>query len=374
MCSHSFSQIAAAALLAGGILACGELPSAAQVSPESAPRAELQPDPGFKIYDLGVLPGAYSTGARAISDNGVVVGWSGSHAFKYQNGIMTPLPTLPGQSDCIAKDLNNLGMIVGSCGRRPVMWFAGQVIDLGDLGGGEGTANAINESGVIVGTSSVPAIPPYVPDVIPTAFRWTSQTGMTRLLVDTPEEFPRTEANDSNDAGVIAGLRGGLGWPLNGYYPVRWTADGKYLAGLPGPLGQADGVDVYSRALAINNGGELVGSANEFPTAVQQAFQWSSPRVGAVLLDAATANDVSDKSRYVGNVGYGTHYFPKPYSPLKAFTQLTVAGKMVLLPGLSAGQETAANGVNRCGQVVGSAKDAAGVWHAALWKRSSCDP
>src|SRR6516162_7658187 len=49
------------------------------------------------LIDLGVLPGAGSSGALAASATGtVVVGSSGGHAFRWINGVMQDLGVLPG--------------------------------------------------------------------------------------------------------------------------------------------------------------------------------------------------------------------------------------------------------------------------------------
>ena len=80
---------------------------------------------GF-IFDLGTLPGGYSSATTWISSNGLVAGVS-------QNGEFDPLD--PGSPTNFPQE-------------RAVLWRYGQVIDLGTLEGGyESGANAVNSRG-----------------------------------------------------------------------------------------------------------------------------------------------------------------------------------------------------------------------------------
>src|SRR5207302_4587432 len=69
------------------------------------------------MTDLGTLPGDTSSSAAAINDRGQIVGTSGfpgEHAFLFDNGVMIGLPTLPGGHFSGALGINNHGEIVGS--------------------------------------------------------------------------------------------------------------------------------------------------------------------------------------------------------------------------------------------------------------------
>lgn len=116
---------------------------------------------GGTFTDLGVINGAYQSEAYDLNDSDTVVGWlrfpNSTHgAFRWQGGVMQALPTLGGQS-AGANAINNSGQVVGraqdATGKlRAVIWNGLVPTDLGSLGGTSGAeAIDIAENGVIVG-------------------------------------------------------------------------------------------------------------------------------------------------------------------------------------------------------------------------------
>jgi probable HAF family extracellular repeat protein len=126
------------------------------------------------IINLGpharALGGLYNNLPTAINDSGQVVGWSDlpgdatTHAFLWQDGNMTDLGTLPGDTSSFAYGINDSGQVVGqSCDQdgncRAFLWQRGSMTDLNSLEALDAAnaslvlvnAEGINDRGEIVG-------------------------------------------------------------------------------------------------------------------------------------------------------------------------------------------------------------------------------
>jgi probable HAF family extracellular repeat protein len=136
---------------------------------------------GLGTLVVGSPPGGFfdpGSQANAINVEGDVVGWSdagsfdaegieigvGTHAFRWHNGVMTDLGTLPGGSSfSVANGINDKGEVVGvsevaSGASHAFLHRRGRMIDLGDLANDpklHSQADAINDRGEIVGWSEV---------------------------------------------------------------------------------------------------------------------------------------------------------------------------------------------------------------------------
>lgn len=262
--------------------------------------------------EIGILPGVPTFGRGfAVNDSGVVVGESGngpSKPFRYENGTLTDLGTLPGGSGGVANDVNNAGRAVGAAsnGQGVRAFFTDDGGSLTDLGTPLGTTNsfarayAINESGTIAGvarnatnTASEPTLWTFdavgqpvattVPSPLPGAFgeflglndtglavgRYTNASGRTRafaydgsasvdlgLLGDEPT-FVHARAIDVNDAGLIVGYVARFDTaPSFGGAAVLWKNGSIY--DLNDLIDPASGWRLYS-AEGINERGQIVG-------------------------------------------------------------------------------------------------------------------
>ncbi len=148
--------------------------------------------------------------AMAISNRGEVAGFAENSIpdprcpapqvlhFKpvvWEKGVIHRLPTVGGDPDGVAQEINDKGEVVGGSGScatfntnflynlvpvHALLWEKGNVIDLGNLGGTTGQAGGniaynINNLGQVVGNSDLPG------DTTFHAFLWTRRTGMQDL-------------------------------------------------------------------------------------------------------------------------------------------------------------------------------------------------
>ena len=167
--------------------------------------------------------------ARAVNGRGQIAGTAENTALdpacpspqKYQfkpvlweGEEVVELPTVGGDSNGIANSVNENGEIVGASGNcvayntkaqsslqplHALLWQAGRVTDLGNLGGQVGHgARAINNNGEVVGSSDIAG------DKASHAYRWTRNTGMQDL--GTLPGDGNTSGLGINDQGVITGI------------------------------------------------------------------------------------------------------------------------------------------------------------------------
>ncbi len=275
----------------------------------SAPPASTSP----AIRDLGTLPGDYHAGGRAINEAGDAVGSSYGSADDYIHGIL---------------------------------WKDGTIAYLGDLGGGQSYATAINDAGWVVGSS---CIGPPACNNLYDAFVWENGTmsSLPKLY-----EGGTAGATGINDAGQAVGSATTL--PSGYGHAALWEA------GNATDLGTLGGY--YSGATAINDAGQVAGWSEESGDRLRHPFLWdgSMTDLGTLSGDSeAGANAMNDIGQVVGwsatmNAG-SIHAF------------LWEGGSMVDLGGFG-GTSTIAYGINDAGQVVGQGSDASGHVHAFLWE------
>jgi probable HAF family extracellular repeat protein len=177
--------------------------------------------------------GGNNGAANAISNRGEVVGFAENStpdpgcptpqvlhfepAF-WEKGAIHKLPTVGGDPDGVAYEINDRGDVAGTSGTcttfnpnflnnllavHALLWENGKATDLGNLGGKTGQAGgnaaySVNNQGEVVGSSDLTG------DTTFHAFLWTRKTGMQDLGT-----LPGDVASNSisiNDAGSVVGL------------------------------------------------------------------------------------------------------------------------------------------------------------------------
>jgi probable HAF family extracellular repeat protein len=311
-------------------------------TPGSAAAASIQ----YRVDDLGVLAGDFSSVATGINASGQVVGWSsgpaGTRAFLFTDGIgMVALSGPTGRPVTIARDINDLGVVVGSASSggtdlgHAVRWTGGVAQDLGTLGTGLfSEAKAVNASGATVGYSytnggGLLGIHAFL----------TSGTGLTDLTPSTDTAY----AEGINSSGQIAGAKNGrafrwtngvftdLGVPTGFLqsYGFAINDEGQVVGHVVSPTGISErifrytdgqgmvilgGVGSYNRAAGINAAGDVIGVGRPTTSTLgQRAFLFTDgngmvdlntlidPTSGWVLLGAGGINDSGQISAWGTN-------------------------------------------------------------------------
>ena len=292
-----------------------------------------------QIEDLGSFGGNQNEGL-AINNHGQIVGFSlntvpdpyslfdfllsfpnatngtQTRAFLWQQGKMEDLGTLGTGNDAAAFMINEHGQIAGASyinstpnpvtgipTVNPFFWQHGTMVDIGSFGGAFGQPNFLNNRGQVVGGSSVPADPGACffedyPNCHP--FLW-EKGNLLDLATTTIGGVPQT-ADGINDDGEIIGsadFSNTGGSPFDAYVWRKGVATD--LGTLPG--------DCYSRAMAINFHGQIVGHALSCPNFdFHHAILWEN---GAIIdlnaqipknspLQLAFADDINDRGEVAG--------------------------------------------------------------------------
>lgn len=287
----------------------------------------------YEVVDLGALGGTNSA-ARGINNQGQVVGWAQgaegrTHAFFWEDGVMSDIGQLSGHDSAIAYDINEAGHMAGrswhsatSAQYRACLWADGTVSNLGVLGvGAYSSAYSINAHDQITGISDT--------GTVIRAFYWAEGTMHDLGTYNSSGGANSSEGWGINDFGQVVGITH-LWNPSAQWRPFLWIDENtngireRFEMKILGTLGGLHGC-----AKAINNIGQVVGhtyidaSVRHAFVINPEGFVWKDPEnfgtftnhymrdlgglPGATYSDALAVNEAGVIVGFSDRTGGGNH-------------------------------------------------------------------
>lgn len=348
-------------------------------APMSA-QANSAPPNHYAVIDLGTLGGTFSL-AYAINDRGQIDGFSTlpgdqvEHSFLVKNGMMSDLGTLGGPNSQSFANLNNAPQVAGSaetsildpngedfCGFGThliclgFVWQNGVMTPLPTLGGNNSQAAAINDQGQVGGYAETSKADPNCPAPQVLQFRPVIWTGGQIETVPLSPGDAEGAAFWINNKGALVGASGACaaydpryGIPFSPQHALLWRKGQR-----PIDLGNLGGVS-ENAAFVINDQDQIVGASDVAGDMYQHAFLWQK----GVMTDLGTlTGDVVSAAVGINNKGQVTGVsIDESGQYLRAF--LWQNGAMYDLNSLIAGQSPLyllhGIGINSAGEIVGFA-------------------
>jgi probable HAF family extracellular repeat protein len=359
----------------------------------------------YKLVDLGTFggPSAYGSisgpGLPLINNSGVVSSFADtampdpnapsfcfnpdcflSHAFHWQDGVLTDVGALPGANSSASGPINERGWSVGESQNgvtdpllgipeiRATLWKDDRIVDLGTLGGNESLASDLNNEGIVVGAAANKITDPVSLFGFGTqtrAFLW--QNGVMQDLGTLGG--PDAAAIAVNERGQVVGYSYTNATP-NPVTGVPTTDPFLWDHGTMIDLGTLGGTDANvgpSLAIVINNKGQVAGTSNLAGDINFHAFLWDR----GTLLDLGTLGGslsttlwINDAGDVVGVANTSGDQFSHAF--------LWTKGKISDLGTLDGDCFSLAEAINSKGQIVGlSFSCDTGTARAVLWEEGA---
>jgi len=325
-------------------------------------------DPPYTFTDLGTLGGTESV-AYGLNDNREVVGWSTipgcttpngfpcRRAYHWKDGVMTDLGLMAGDEESFARAINNNGQIVGTSENNVIFgsgtyhgvtWIGGVLVALPDLGNGTSFAHDINEAGLIAGHSV---------DPVPMRDRAVIWQGGSIFNAGATEPHSANRAYGINDLSHIAGFAWDLFTPNDS---IVFDGAWKVIGGTDSPWQNSEARD-------INNNGVVVGY-QAFPSGNWHAAYWDAGAKSATDAGLLPTHDLSELFDVnEAGIAVGSSYQENPPFESRAilFDGKTLVDLNDLLPVGSGVHLYEAREINEHGDIAGTAL-VGGVFHAFL--------
>ena len=350
----------------------------------------------YRLIDLGTFGGPNSSETVEfpyINNAGLVVGFADTdmpdpfnpgsfipHAFRWKDGVLSDLGTLPGGHGSFAIWSNDRGQVVGLSDNgqidpelggpqgRGVLWESdGRIVNLGTLGGTQSLAADINQPGQIVGVAANRIADPF------SIFGWATQTRAALWQDGKLRDLGTLGGTDAaiamiNDRGQVAGFSYTSSDPTSNCFPFDISvplATGAFLweRGKMIDLGGLGGTCTF--AGAINNRGEIIGQSNLAGNETTHTFLWSQgimKDLGTLGGTFAVATGLNDSGEVAGGATTsGDEEFHAFFWKNGLMTDLgTVMGDTC----------SVVHFMNSRGEVSGTSGDCAGEFerHGFVWK------
>ena len=304
------------------------------------------------------------------------------HAFKWKNGVLTDLGTLPGGYSSTAYWVNERGLIMGGSENGSfdpitglpeqvaVRWEKdGSIVNLGTLGGSFSFANAMNNRGEVIGLAlnTVPDQYSFIGLGTEThGFIWRNGYMEDLGTLGGPDSWGAA----INERGQV------VGWAFTNSTPNLVTGiptqdpflwqDGRMLdlGTLGGTLGYVGSAANPGNGGAINNRGQVVGTSNLAGDLTHHPFLWnegSLTDLGTLGGDNGEAYGINDAGETIGRADV-----PGPSHYHHGF--LWRNGTMIDLGVPNGATCSTANQINSKGQIIVDAGVCGVGGIASLWQ------